>query len=108
MLKRSPVRKVRTKPRRGQPTKEEKTAIRNQVYEESGGKCEIRKHPLCSGDRILPSVGDVFERWHLVHLKGKRVYGWGRDNLCGGCAYCHLISLHLEGGNGKIVPPKYS
>ena len=106
MMKRSPIRKVRTKPRRGQPTKAEKAAIREQVYAESGGKCEIRKHPQCNPDRVWPSEGDVFERWHLVHLKGKRVHGWERSNLCGGCPLCHLVSLHLEGGNGKIIPSK--
>jgi hypothetical protein len=106
MIKRTPIRKVRSKPRRGEPSKEEKQAIRNQVYVESGGKCEIRKHQDCSKDRILPSEGDVFERWHLVHIKSKRVHGWGRENLCGGCPACHIISLHVEGGSGKIVPKK--
>ncbi len=105
-IARTPVKKGRTKVRRGQPTKAEKTAIRAQVYAETGGRCEIQKHPQCTPGRVWPSEGDVMERWHLVHLKSKRVYGWSRDNLCGGCPYCHLISLHIEGGEGKIIPPK--
>jgi hypothetical protein len=105
-IPRSPIKKVRAKPRRGQPTKAEKAAIRSQVYVETGGLCEIQKHPQCVPERVWPSEGDVMERWHLVHLKGKRVHGWDRINLCGGCPYCHLISLHVEGGKGKIVPKK--
>ena len=101
-IRRTAVKKKRTKPRRGQPTPAEKKALRDQVYAESGGRCEIHKHPLCSGYRILPSEGNIFKRWHLVHLKAKRVHGWARENLCGGCWYCHLISLH----NPKPCPPK--
>ena len=104
-IKRStkPIKKSRSKPRRGQPTKAEKTAIRNKVYLESGGKCEIHKHPSCISGRVWPSEGDTpWDHWHLVHIKAKRVHGWDRSNLCGGCPACHLISLH----NPKSVPPK--
>ncbi len=92
----------RSKPRRGQPTKAEKTAIRNQVYAETGGRCEIAKHPKHIPG-VLPSEGDEFHRWHLVHIKGKRVHGWGRENLCGGCYWCHIEYLHR---GGKPVPAK--
>ena len=101
-LKRTAVKKVRAKVRRGQPTKAEKSVIRARLYEETGGLCEIRKHPECIPGRVWPSEGDVMERWHLVHLKSKRVHGWARENLCGGCPFCHLIELH----NPKSVPPK--
>lgn len=106
-IARSPIKKRRSKPRRGEPTPAEKKEIRDQVYTETGGRCEIRKHPSCVPDRVWPSEGDTpWDHWHLVHLKAKRVHGWRRDNLCGGCPNCHLISLHVEGGNGKIVPAK--
>jgi hypothetical protein len=106
MIKRSPIRKVRSKPRRGQPTKAEKEVIRDQVYLESEGKCELRNNPKCI-QGVLPKDGETpWDHWHLVHLKSKRVHGWGRDNLCGGCWVCHLIGLHTQGGNGKIVPLK--
>lgn len=106
-IKRSPIRKVRTKPRRGQPTKAEKAAIREQVYLESGGRCELNISPECIVG-VLPKEGSSpWDHWHLVHIKSKRVYGWSRDNLCGGCWKCHLIGLHVEGGGGKIVPSKH-
>jgi hypothetical protein len=102
-IRRTPVRKVRSGTRRGQPTKAEKETIHDQVYAETGGRCDIGKHPQhVSG--VLPLTGSVFERWHLVHLKGKRVHGWGRDNLCGGCYWCHIEYLHNAGG--KPCPPK--
>lgn len=107
MIRRSPIRRKRSKPRRGQSTPEEKTAIRDLVYAETGGRCEIRKHPECIEGRVWPSNGETpWDHWHLVHIKAKRVHGWARENLCGGCPFCHLISMHVEGGGGKIVPKK--
>lgn len=102
MIKRTPIRKVRSKPRRGQPTKAEKKAIRDQVYEDSEGRCELNLSPQCIKG-IIPKDGDTpWDHWHLVHRKSKRVHGWERNNLCGGCHFCHLIELH----NPKSVPPK--
>jgi hypothetical protein len=92
------VIKRRTKPRRGQPTKAEKAAIRQAVYDRAQGKCEIRKHEDCSKERVLPWDGDVFNRGHLVHIKSRGAGGsWEMDNLLLGCPPCHLISLHIEG-----------
>jgi hypothetical protein len=102
-IRRTPVRKVRPGTRRGQPTKAEKTSLHDQVYAESGGRCELRKHPLCLTG-VLPEQGSLVERWHLVHLQAKRVHGWGRENLCGGCYFCHIEYLHNAGG--KPCPAK--
>ena len=102
-IARSRPKAKRAKPRRGQPTPAEKKAIRDQVYDETGGKCEINKHLSCVPGRVWPSEGSsTWDHWHLVHLKAKRVHGWDRENLCGGCPACHLIELH----NPKSVPPK--
>ena len=102
-IPRSKPRKKRRGVRRGQPTPAEKTAIRDLVYEESGGRCEIRKHPQCLTG-VLPSEGYITARWHLVHLQAKRVHGWDRSNLKGGCYFCHIEYLHNAGG--KPCPPK--
>lgn len=103
MIPRKPIRKVRSKPRRGQPTPAEKKVIRDRVYEESGGRCELNLSPQCIRG-VLPKDGDTpWNHWHLVHLKAKRVHGWRRDNVCGGCHFCHLIELHR---GGKVVPTK--
>lgn len=100
------IRSKRKTPRRGQPTKAEKTALRDERYDIAEGRCELRKHSKCSQDRVLPKEGSVFERAHLVHLKAKRVHGWGKDNLRLGCYFCHMIFLHANGGCEKVVPAK--
>lgn len=87
----TPVRKRRAKPRRGQPTTQEKGAIRERVYAACGGLCQLRiDKKRCSGDRVLPLDGDLFERWHLVHRHAKRRFGFDQgDALRGGCYWCH-------------------
>lgn len=92
----TPVRKKRPGTRKGEPTPEEKAKIRRDVYDECGGRCELNLLPNCMKG-VLPFDGDVFERWHLVHKKSKRRFGWGRDNLCGGCPVCHLVGIHRKG-----------
>ena len=100
-IKRSaPPRKRRSKPRRGQPTKQEKAAIRLEVYTECSGRCQLRLHKQCSGERILPFDGEVFTRAHLVHKKARGTGGtWQKDNLTLSCPACHLGSVHTEGKN---------
>lgn len=101
-IRRTPVRKVRPGTRRGQPTKAEKEAIRNAQYAESGGRCDMGISPKHVWG-VLPPTGSIYERWHLVHIKAKRVYGWGKENLCGGCYWCHIDHMHQ---GGKPCPPK--
>jgi hypothetical protein len=100
--RKTPLRKFRARPRRGQPTKEEKGDIRADEYARSGGLCELNLSPKHISS-VLPPTGDIYERWHLVHLKGKRVHGWGPNNLCGGCYWCHIDWLHQ---GGKPCPKK--
>lgn len=95
----------RTKPRRGQPTKAEKTSLRDAAYEKSAGRCEIRKSDRCIRG-VLPSEGSLYERAHLVHLRAKRVHGWSPENLVIGCYFCHIVYMHQNGGSNKIVPAK--
>lgn len=95
-MKRSPIRKKRSKPRRGEPSPAEKKQIRDRVYEETGGMCELRLMPGCLRGP-LPKEGHERARWHLVHLHSKRRFGWGRTNLCGGCAVCHIDGMHTKG-----------
>ena len=104
LLKRSgPPRKRRPGTRRGQPTKEEKARIRLQVYERADGRCELRLHKDCSGERVLPWGGDVFERAHLVHLKSRGAGGmWEASNLVIGCFACHIGSMHIEGRKPQL------
>jgi hypothetical protein len=102
LKRKTPLRPKRKRTRRGQPTPEEKAAIRLAVYERARGRCELNLGPKCIKG-VLPFTGDIFERWHLVHIHAKRRFGWGLDNLCGGCFWCHTDS-HNAGG--KPIPAK--
>ncbi len=89
------IRPVRSKPRRGQPTPAEKKRIRLDTYQLTGGRCMLR-YEGCKGG-ILPLEGSVFNRWHLVHLRAKRRFGWGPENVSGGCYHCHIEVRHQKG-----------
>lgn len=93
----TPIRKKRSKPRRGEPTREEKDALRREVYERSGGKCELNLLPNCING-ILAWEGDSpWNHGHLVHIKSRRVHGWALSNLKWGCHVCHLEGMHRLG-----------
>jgi hypothetical protein len=103
MIKRSPIRKVRSKPRRGQPTKAEKASVRLAVYERAEGRCELHLLPNCIRGVLPYGGGTVWDHGHLVHLKSRGAGGsWSLDNCKWGCYICHLVGLH----NPKSVPPK--
>jgi hypothetical protein len=94
-MKRVPIRKVRPGTRRGQPTPAEKEAVRRMAYERARGMCELRLEGCMRGP--LPWAGPVWVRGHLVHLRSKRVHGWGAENVCWGCPKCHLDGMHVKG-----------
>lgn len=105
--RRTPIRKRRLTLRRGEPTPAEKAAIRERVRDDAGGKCELRLHELCCGDRELPLEGSIYDRGHLVHPKSRRVHPWKQKGMRWGCYWCHLIVLHTYGKDGKKpCPPK--
>ena len=92
-----PVRKKRPgPPRRGQPTNEEKEGLRFITYQKYGGLCQLHLHPKCTPG-VLPYKGSIFERAHLVHIRSKRRFGWGVENLTLGCFHCHIEAVHIKG-----------
>ena len=100
-MKRSPIKKRRTEPRRGEPTKEEKEAARTLCYSRALGLCHWCR-------RYAPLNGDDFTRGQLCHLKAKRRFGWMESEETGqkhlwGCLECHSKS-HNAGG--KPCPAK--
>jgi hypothetical protein len=107
------VRKKRPGVRKGQPTNEEKTVERDRVYDRCGGRCELRGEngqPLHPNhlEGVLPSEGPLMARWHLVHVFGKRRWGWterpgSKQRLMGGCYWCHIVGQHSLGR--KFVVP---
>lgn len=99
----TPLRRKRPTPRRGEPTDDDKAALRRFVYDRAGGKCELRLKGCYGG--VLPWDGDVFERAHLVHLRARRRFGWNPEtNLALGCAWCHMCA---HSGKAKL-PATYA
>ena len=106
--------------RRGELTPAEKELVRNGAYLRADGRCELDPILHCCGGGIWPLVGGLYERGHLVHLRNKRMWGWGEQNVCWGCAHGHLDLHHTKGlplprtydelvsspASGQFVPPK--
>ena len=110
MIKRSRIRNRQT-PRAKAKTKLRKK-VRLQVFERSGGMCELKKRKDCLGGP-LPFEGSKTDRnpWdhgHLVHLKSEGSGGkTDMENCRWGCWKCHLLGLHNgETDETKPVPPK--
>ena len=90
--------------RRGELTSAEKNLVRNGAYLRAQGHCELDPWLSCCGGRQWPLVGGLRERGHLVHLRNKRMWGWGEQNVCWGCAHGHLDLMHTK---GLQVPKTY-
>jgi hypothetical protein len=102
--RRTPVRRKRPGLRKGELTKAEKSRRREFIYELSGGMCEL-KLPGCK-QQWLPYEGDVRDRWHLVHMRHKRRFGWpieGEHRMRGGCFTCHSL-MHNTGRKPNDYP----
>jgi hypothetical protein len=87
--------------RRGEPSKAEKQELRTLVYARAQGMCQLQLVQECLG--YAPLNGDGVHQGHLVHIKAKRVHGWGMDNLLWGCWVCHAF----QHAGGKPCPPKH-
>lgn len=105
-MKRTPLRKKRPgPPRRGEPTAAEKEAVRRMACDRSAGHCELDHHLNCCGGIFWPWAGGLRERGHLVHLRNRRMWGWGAENVAWGCPHGHLDLSHFK---GLPLPKTYS
>ncbi len=107
----TPVKKKRDKPRRGEPTNEEKQAARVICYSRANGLCQLHVNDQCLGYAPLNAQDDDEHQGQLCHLKSKRRFGWFESEQTGqrhlwGCVNCHRIS-HCYGKSGiKPCPNK--
>lgn len=102
--RKTPIRQKRSKPRRGEPTNEEKEVLRLETYSRAGGVCELKLLEDCI-QGVLPYEGETpWDHGHLVHIKARRVYGWDISNLAWGCWRCHLIGMHEKGRKWERPP----
>ena len=104
MKPRKPIRSKRPGIRRGELTAAEKEAVRRMAFRRANNMCELRIDSTCMRGPF-PLIGGLRERGHLVHLRNKRMWGWGYENVCIGCSRCHLDLMHTKGAQ---VPKTYT
>lgn len=96
-LKRTPIKKKRSKPRPGRLDAKGVQAQRVRIFERDKGLCQ---------DCGIPTIFNAPDEWpnsfHRAHLRGKRNNGDDDSNVKCSCGSCHR--KHHTGG--KVVPPK--
>ena len=94
----TPSRCKRSRRRRGEPTRKEKSTLRLAVNERAGGCCELKLGAGCIAG-VLPFDGPTpWSRGHLVHLKSRGAGGkWTMENCRWRCHWCHLVEMHIKG-----------
>jgi len=98
----TPIKKKRDKPRRGEPTNEEKQAARALCFSRAGGMCQLHVNNQCLGYAPLNAEDGDEHQGQLCHLKGKRRFGWPESEVTGqkhlwGCWKCHAASHNCGG-----------
>lgn len=95
-MKRSAVKKVRSKPRAGRLKGKALKKLRWECYERDGRQC-------VECGRSVPFDGDIYTRMHMAHIGAKRRHGDSLDNVRTLCFWCHD-----KEHNPKAVPAKPS
>lgn len=99
------IRSKRLTLRRNELTKVEKEQKRDFAFIRAGGQCQLDSWLHCCGGRYWPMTGGLRQRGHLVHLRNKRMWGWGDQNIAWGCPHGHSDLMHTK---GLQVPRTYS
>lgn len=101
MIRRSPIRRTRSKPRRGRLDAAGMAKLRKERYLFDDCHCVV------CGNMVfmeLPPEDDA--SMHLAHKKGKRMWGDSIQNTQTECGACHR-AYHQNGpSRQKIVPSK--
>ena len=105
-LKRTPVRKKRTKPRPGRLKGKDLEKLRRDCFERDGYRCQHMLKYEDGTDMARCGWIVTWETGHMAHVRNRRMWGDNLENVTTKCATCHLIREHHEGNGGKIVPRK--
>jgi hypothetical protein len=90
-MKRSPIKKVRAKPRPGRVKGAEMAALRDASWFQHKGLC-------CFCGQYVPH-----ETFVLAHIRAKRRHGDHLENVAPAHGYCHVLSHNCD---GKPCPAK--
>lgn len=110
MLRRSPGREKRSKPRPGRLDAKGMEALRRKVFERDGYRCQHKiVIPIPDNLEGIISIWVrcgkhvTWESGHLAHIvsRGRGGHDTPENTVCK-CAHCHLVLEH----NPKPCPPK--
>lgn len=93
-MKRTPIRKVRIKPRPGRLKGSDLGDLRIQCLERDGNRCMVCQNWVSDA---LPDWHD--RKAHMAHIKAKRIGLDTIDNVRTLCGFCHRIE-HAYGPSG--------
>jgi hypothetical protein len=106
-LKRTPIRKVRAKPRRGRLKGKDMESLRREVFERDGYCCKHKTWlSLMGGDMWTVCNKPVtWETGHLAHIQARRRGGDSPENTYCCCAEHHM-TYHAYGPSMEKPVPK--
>lgn len=94
-IKRSPIKKARSKPRPGRLEGAALTKLREEVFDRDGYRCQH----IWLGMRCLRLL--TWNTAHMAHIRNKRMWGDSLDNCTTKCAEHHLVNEHSYGPSGE-------
>jgi 5-methylcytosine-specific restriction endonuclease McrA len=100
-IRRSPIRKVRSKPRPGRLKGDDMDELRQAVYTRDLGLCQ-----RCGITTIFGAPEEWDNSFHLAHRKGKRMWGDSLETTEINCGKCHRRFHNFGPSMEKPCPPK--
>jgi 5-methylcytosine-specific restriction endonuclease McrA len=110
MIKRSPIRKVRSKPRPGRLKGKAMEKLRRDCFERDGYRCQHKTYLSLMGGELWKVCMEpvTWDTGHMAHIVSRG--RGGKDELSNvetKCAHCHIGIEHSYGPSGvKPVPKK--
>lgn len=101
MIKRSPIRKRRNKPRHGRLEGDDLEALRYGCHKRDLGICQECR---CLTFPDLPHTAP--NSYHMAHIKAKRMGGDNIENVRTLCGTCHRKEHNWGKSMTKPCPPK--
>jgi 5-methylcytosine-specific restriction endonuclease McrA len=100
-MKRSPMKKVRSKPRPGRLKGSDLAILRLECWIRDNGKCTN-----CGCQTIFDAPEIWNQSYHMAHIKAKRIGGDSLENVRTLCGQCHRTEHAYGKSMTKPVPRK--
>ena len=107
MIRRTPIRKVRSKPRRGRIKGKDMEALRRVVFVRDHFRCQHVLRRDENGEPLVICGKEVtWDSGHLCHRRNRRMWGDNPENTFCGCQECHIGKQHAYGPSMEKPVPK--